>query len=119
MIKYILIQLSGTEVSILLGAQLMYLGVPFRRTEKPSITEDDYQRIDTLGEMILQQRDLAHGTIVTIDLTKEMLLDCISILNACLAECDDDGVDLELHLHTRSHAPIDALIAKLRRKTGT
>jgi hypothetical protein len=113
MMKFIVVHLSRTEVSILLGAQLMYLGVPFWRTEKPSLTEDEYQRINKNFETTCNHFDKTSTNIITICFNNDMLLNCISILNACLAECGDNGIDLELHLHSRSRAPIDLLIAKL------
>jgi|ERR1051326_878209 hypothetical protein len=112
------VRFSRIEVSVMLGARLMYSGVPFTRIAKPTLDIRRQEQLDTVWERILEKRD-SQGSpqesdaILECELNHEELELYIQVLKLCLEECAGDKVELELQLGTRNEAEISILVDKL------
>jgi hypothetical protein len=120
-----MVLLSRKEVRILLGAQLMWFSVPFYRTTKPNPSTYE-ATMEALRSRLIQERDacfvkrdvleageeVATPHLLGFSLSPEECTGCIGALEACLAECGDDQIDLDIHLGTRDRQDVEQLLAK-------
>jgi hypothetical protein len=120
-----MLAMSKRELSILLGAMLMIGFVPFVRSRKPMLTDDERKIMDNLEERILEHRDLVEAQLkdhpassdqevyLRIPVSHEEARLCAEVLKACLSECWDDPIDLDLHLNTRERSEVQRLLLKM------
>jgi hypothetical protein len=116
--------LSRQEIHVLLGAQLMYMSVPFHRTVKTG-WQDWNPVIRRLFDRLVQERDGHFGrpehdppgeaavlSPLEVAFSDEEVGGCCKAITSCLAECADSPTDLDLHLGTREREEVERLLAK-------
>jgi hypothetical protein len=117
--------LLPNEVAGMLGARLMYTGVPFTRIQKPKLKPDQLKMLDDVWNRILDQRDTGQvlqkrtepaemsATQLECELTHEEVALYLFVLKSCWEECKGDPVDLELHLGNPNEEGLRQLVNKL------
>jgi hypothetical protein len=111
------IKIKNKEADILLGATLMHWGVPFRFTTKLELTENQQNIIEAASDKLISLRELYHETKnfegCEADLSAQEIALLAEVGRACLAECGNDLVELELQLKTRSKSEVESLLSRL------
>jgi hypothetical protein len=114
-----LVQFSDKEASIVLGATLMHWGVPFHRAEKRVLIDQQQAIVDAASDKLIASRKATvHSKtrdITEVSLSDQEIALLAEVVENCLAECGDDAVDLDLHLHSRDCKEVEALSIRLRR----
>ncbi len=112
------IVLSDREAAILLGATLTHWGVPFRFSTKRPLSDREQAVIDEASDKLIALREAfqqtPHSGPGDVPLSAEEVSLLAEVVTACLAECGDDPVELELQLKTRARAEVEALLERLR-----
>jgi hypothetical protein len=108
---------------MVLGATLMHWGVPFRRTTRRGLTEQQQATVDETSEKLINlreryQRSQAQGA-QEVSLSDEEVTLLITIIEDCLQECGSDLIELNLQLKTRERNEIEAVLERLRVSLGT
>ncbi len=112
-----LINLADIEASIILGAALMYWGLPFHFAQKRNLTERETRTLDDISERLVAYRENlrlgANDTIPGVAFSRVELDLILEVLGACLKECDENPVDLSFHLGTRNKNDVQSLLERL------
>ena len=111
------VSLSEMQVTIVLGARLMYMAVPFHRTTKRILDDREMQLADGFRETLLAARATVRNgsrqTTVRLPASSDELRIYSEMLRACLEECRNSRNDLWAHLGTVDEAEALTLLEYL------
>mgnify|MGYP000987259900 CR=1 FL=1 len=111
--------LTRRETAILLGAGLMYTGVPFHRVEKRQLTESETLVLNRLEDRLIETRDRLLGYVgapddaISFPITEAERAIWADVLGACLEECGHSANDLSVHLVAHDREEVESLLRRL------
>jgi non-homologous end joining protein Ku len=117
-----MVRFSDKEAAVLLGATLMHWGVPFRRSPRRALTEEQQSIVDEASEKLISLRETCRRTqgqeTQEVALSDQEAALLIAVAEDCLNECGDDPTELNLQLKMAKREEVVELLDRLRSSLG-